>query len=106
LGKKFYDSLKTGPNFFLQHFKNKIIFNFVKFVAIKKGMSTKKNFRPSLLLRFLDLGSEIQNPGCGMGKKSGSGINIPDLQHWYNIYMFRKYGIGHMTCLRESRQEQ
>jgi len=39
LGKKFYNSLKTGPNFFLQHFKNKIIFNFVKFVARKKGMT-------------------------------------------------------------------
>ncbi len=36
LGKKFYNSLKTGPIFFLQHFKNKIIFNFVKFVATKK----------------------------------------------------------------------
>jgi hypothetical protein len=36
LGKKFYNSLKTGPNFFLQLLKNKIIFNFVKFVATKK----------------------------------------------------------------------
>jgi hypothetical protein len=26
--------LKIGPNFFLQHFKAKIIYNFVKFVAI------------------------------------------------------------------------
>jgi hypothetical protein len=32
-GKKFYNSLKIGPNFFLQHFKVKIIYNFVKFVA-------------------------------------------------------------------------
>ncbi len=36
LGKKFYNSLKNRPNFFLQHLKNKIIFNFVKFVATKK----------------------------------------------------------------------
>ncbi len=36
LGKKFYNSPKTGPNFFLQHFKYKIILNFVKFVATKK----------------------------------------------------------------------
>ncbi len=44
LSKKFfYNSLKIGPNFFLQHFKNKIIFNDVKFVATKKGMTT--NFR-------------------------------------------------------------
>jgi hypothetical protein len=34
LGKKFYNSLKIGPNFFLQHLKTKIMFNFVKFVAI------------------------------------------------------------------------
>ncbi len=40
LGKKYYNSLKIGPNFFLHHFKNKIIFNFVKLVATKKGMTT------------------------------------------------------------------
>ncbi len=39
LCKKFYNSLKTGPNF-LQHLKKKIIFNFVKFVATKKGLIT------------------------------------------------------------------
>jgi hypothetical protein len=75
LGKKFYNSLKFGPYFFLQHFKNKIIFNVVKFVATKKGMTT--NFvHPSLLLLFLD-------PGFGMVKNQdpGSGINIPDPQH-------------------------
>jgi hypothetical protein len=70
LGKKFYNSLKTCPNFFLQHFKNKIIYNFVKFVAI----TTK--FHPSLLLLFLD-------PRSGMCKRQdpGSGIHIPDPQH-------------------------
>jgi hypothetical protein len=36
LCKKFYNSLTTGPNFFLQHLKNKIIFNFVQFLAKKK----------------------------------------------------------------------
>ncbi len=46
-GKKFYKSMKIGPNFFLQRFKNKIINNFVKFVATKKGL-TKKIFHPSL----------------------------------------------------------
>jgi hypothetical protein len=61
LGKKFYNSMKTGPNFFLLHFKNKIIFNFVKFVATKKDMA-KFIFHPSLLLRFLDPGSEIGDP--------------------------------------------
>ncbi len=46
LGKKFYNSLKTGPTFFLQHFKNKIIFNFVIFVATNKGMTTYFFFSP------------------------------------------------------------
>ncbi len=40
LSKKFNKSLKIGPNFFVQHFKHKIIYNFVKFMAIKKGMTT------------------------------------------------------------------
>ncbi len=56
----------------------------------KKGMTTNF-FYPALLLLFLDLGSEIwdmasgiQDRGSGMGKNQdpGSGINIPDLQHW------------------------
>jgi hypothetical protein len=54
--------VKIGPNFFLQHFKNKIIYNFVKFVAAKKGMATNF-FHPSLLFLFLDPGSEIRDPG-------------------------------------------
>jgi hypothetical protein len=57
--------MKTGPNFFLQHFKISIIFSFVKFEAAKKGMASNF-FHPSLLLLFLD---------------PGSGINIPDPQH-------------------------
>ncbi len=36
LSKKCYISLKTGPTFFRQYIKNKIILNFVKFVATKK----------------------------------------------------------------------
>jgi hypothetical protein len=52
LGKKFFNSLKIGPNVFLQHFKNEIIINFVKFLATKKGMTTHF-LHPSLLLRFL-----------------------------------------------------
>jgi hypothetical protein len=35
-GKKFYNSLKIGPNFFLYHFKTKIIYNFVKFCGYIK----------------------------------------------------------------------
>ncbi len=40
-----------------------------------------------------DPGSEIRDPGSGMGKnpdrkKPGSGINIPDPQHWLHILFF------------------
>ena len=79
LGKKFYNSLKTDPNFFLQLFKNKIIFNFVKFVATKKDM-TKIFFTPLICCCF---GSGIRDSGAGMGKNQdpGSGINIPGPPH-------------------------
>jgi hypothetical protein len=44
-------------------------------------------FHLSLLLLFLDPGSEIPDPGSGMGKNQDpvSGINIPDPQHWFQI---------------------
>ncbi len=67
-GIKFYNSLKIGPNFFLQLFNTKIICNFVKFVATLKVMTTNF-FHPSLLLLFLDPWSEIRDPGW---VKSGS----------------------------------
>jgi hypothetical protein len=65
----------------------------MKFVAAYKGMTTNC-FLPLFLLLFLDPGSEIRDPGSeirdpgsGMGKNQdpGSGINIPDPQHW-NFY--------------------
>ena len=62
LGKKFYNFLKTGQQIFLQHFKNKIIFYFVKLVAKRKGMTTNF-FYPFLLFRFLNPGYEIRDPG-------------------------------------------
>jgi hypothetical protein len=49
LGKKFYNSFNTGPNFVSLAFQNKIIFSFVKFVDTKKDMTTNF-FHPSLLL--------------------------------------------------------
>jgi hypothetical protein len=44
-------------------------------------------FHLSLLLLFLDPGSEIWDPGSVMGKNQdpGSGINIPDPPHWRGI---------------------
>ena len=65
LCKKFYNSLKTGPNFFLQHSKNRIIFNVVKFVATKIGL-TNNFFHPSLLLLFLDPGTGNRDPRSGI----------------------------------------
>jgi hypothetical protein len=75
LGKKFYNSLKIGQIFFLQHSKNKIIYNFVKFMATKKGM-TNNFFHPSLFLLFLDPGSEIWDPRSGI-RDPGSEIRDP-----------------------------
>jgi hypothetical protein len=70
LGKKLNNSLKIDPNFFLQHFKTKIIINFVKFVATKKGMITNffspLSFLAVLGSRIRDLGwvkFRIQDPG-------------------------------------------
>ncbi len=84
LGKNFNNSFKIGPNFFLQHFKNKKVFNFAKFVTT--SMITNF-FHPSLLFLFLDPESEIRDPGSGMGKNQdlGSGINIPYPQHWFKL---------------------
>ncbi len=70
LGKKFYNSLKIGPNFFLHHFKKKIICNFVKFLATKKGM-TIIFFSPlSFVLVFWsgirDTRSGIRDPRSGI----------------------------------------
>jgi hypothetical protein len=66
-GKKFYNSLKIDPNFFLQHFKSKIIFNFVKFMAPKKGMTTQFFSPLSFVAVFAsgirDPRSEIRDPG-------------------------------------------
>jgi hypothetical protein len=67
---EFNNSLKIGPNFFLLHFKNKIIYNFVKFVAKKKGL-TKKFF--SLLSLVAVFRSGIRDPGSGMGKNQDPG---------------------------------
>jgi hypothetical protein len=52
LGTHFVILLKTGPNVFLQHFKNKIIFNIVEFGTKKKGMTTI--FFTSLFCCWLD----------------------------------------------------
>ncbi len=88
-------SLKTGPNFFLQHFKNKIIFNFVKFVATKKVWQ-HIFFHPSLLLLFLDPGTEIRDPGWVKIR-----INIPNPQHWNNLWSLtsRLSRVGDMAGL-------
>jgi hypothetical protein len=67
--------LKIGP-FFLQHFKNKIIYNFVKFMPTKKG--SKLIFSPLSFVAVSGSGTWIQD---GKNHDPGSGINILDLQH-------------------------
>ncbi len=81
MGKKFYNSLNIGPNFFLQLFKTKIIFNFVKFAAREKVMTTNFFSPLSFVAVF---GTGIRDPGSGLGKiqDPGSGINIPDPPQW------------------------
>jgi hypothetical protein len=59
--------LKIGPYFVLQHSKAKIIYNFVKFVATKKGMTTNF-FSPLSFVAVFGSGirdprSEIRDPG-------------------------------------------
>jgi hypothetical protein len=66
----------------LWHFKDKIpvMFNYVKFEATKKGMTT--NFVSPLSFGAV-FGFRIRDPGSGMGKNQdpGSGMNIQDPQH-------------------------
>jgi hypothetical protein len=59
-----------------------MIFYFVKFVATYKGMTTNCFFTPLFCCCFW-----IVDPGSGMGKNQdpGSGINIPDPQHWRGV---------------------
>jgi hypothetical protein len=64
-------------------FKNKIIFDFEKFMATQKG-KTNNLFLPSSCFQIRDPRSKMGDPGSGMKKNNqdlGSGINIPDLQH-------------------------
>jgi hypothetical protein len=65
LHEKFYNSLKIGPNFFLQQFKHKKIFSFVKFVATKQGM-TNNFFSPLSFVAVFGSGmGKNQDPGSG-----------------------------------------
>jgi hypothetical protein len=75
LGKNFNNSWKIGPNFFLQHIKNKIILSVVKFVATKYGLT---KFFFSHLSFVAVFGSGIRDPGSGMGKNQDPGSGIRD----------------------------
>jgi hypothetical protein len=72
---------------------------------------TTNFFHPSLLLLFLDPGSEIRDPGSGVGKNQdpGSGINIPDPPHCSQAIMTRAiawcycdHGDGHYVPVSSS----
>ncbi len=64
LGKKFYNSLKIGPNFFLQHFKNKIV-QFCEMDDSKKRYDNSFFFTNVFHCCFWirDPRSEIRDPG-------------------------------------------
>ncbi len=92
-GKKFYNSLKIGPNFFLQHFKNKM-FKSCEIYDSKKKVRQQIFFYRCLSSLFLDPRSGIrdknQDPGSGIkirirdkNQDPGSGINIPDPPHCF-----------------------
>ncbi len=55
LGKKFYNFFKNCPNFFLQHFKYKIV-KFCEIYGSKRKVWQQFFFRPCLSLLFLDPG--------------------------------------------------
>jgi hypothetical protein len=73
----------------------------VKFVATKKGMTTHF-FHTSLLLRFLDQGSEIRDPGWVKNQDPGSRIIILDLQHWFYLGTGADF-ITSMFALKQNR---
>jgi hypothetical protein len=70
LGKKYYNSLKIDPNFFLQHFKSKIIQFCEIYGSKKKGMTTNFFSPLSFIAVF---GSGIRDPRSGI-RDPGSGI--------------------------------
>ncbi len=91
LGKKFYNSLKIGPNFFLQHFKNKIV-KFCESYDSKKRYDNIFFFTNDLHCCFWirDPRSGIRDPGSGMGKNQdpGSRINISDPPHCQALFFY------------------
>ncbi len=78
LGTKFYNSLKIGPNFFLQHLKNKNNFQFCEICGYKKKVWQLIFFHPSLLLLFLDPGFWIRDPRSGIRDPEWVKIRIRD----------------------------
>ncbi len=73
LGKNCNNSWKIGPNFFLQHIKNKICnIQFCEICGYQK-LFDKIFFHPCLLLLFLNPGYEIRDLGSGMGKNQDPG---------------------------------
>jgi hypothetical protein len=78
--------LKTGPNFFSSAFQKQNNLQFCEICGYKKGYdNTFFSPLPSLLLRFLDQGSEIRDPGWVKNQDPGSGIIILDPQHWFYL---------------------
>jgi hypothetical protein len=84
MGKKFYNSLKIGPNFFLQHFKNKIV-QFCEIYGSKKRYDNKFFFHPCLSLLFLDPRSGIWD------KHPGSATLVQIIPQFYSVFSMSSF---------------
>jgi len=76
----------------------KVVRTKLYFVGRKLNRFKKKNLISSCLV-----GSGIRDPGSGMGKNPdpGSGINIPDPQHWKNLIFFIIFFISYFRQTSE-----
>ena len=73
------DEMNADPQPWFDVLKKKISANFQRIIEL----FTPKNCQKAL--QNMVFGSGIRDPGSGMGKNQdpGSGINIPDPQHWF-----------------------
>ncbi len=76
--ESFYNSLIIGPNFFLQHFKNKIIL--ILWNTWLQKRHDNKIYSP---LSF----AAVFGSGKGKSQDLGSGINISDPQHCLLVWL-------------------
>jgi hypothetical protein len=77
--------LNIGPNYFLQHFKNKIILDSGKFVATKNG---NWFFSPLSLVAVFGSGIRDKHPvSATLPLTNGSGIRIREAQKLTDLWI-------------------